>query len=94
MIESYLKLISNNFSAWLRSTSSSSAPLQCHVFWCLLPGAVNKIFVSFAKAFKKPWGEPTAHSPQTQHEEEHIMFEVGLEIREDDGKGNFVYVPQ
>ena len=22
------------------------------------------------------------------------MFEVGLEIREDDGKGNFVYVPR
>ena len=53
MIESYLKLISNNFSAWLRSTSSSSAPLQCHVFRCLLPGAVNKIFVSFVKAFHR-----------------------------------------
>ena len=28
------------------------------------------------------------------HEEEHIVFEVGLELREDDGKGNFVYVPR
>ena len=27
-------------------------------------------------------------------QEEHIVFEVGLEIREDDGKGNFVYVPR
>merc|ERR1719282_2268548 len=68
--------------------------VQCHVFRCQLPEAVNKIFVSFAKAFKKPEGEPTARSPQTQHEEEHIVFEVGLEIREDDGKGNFVYVPR
>ena len=28
------------------------------------------------------------------HEEEHIVFEVGLEIREEDLKGNFVYVPR
>ena len=73
---------------------SAGHVVQCHVFRCLLPEAVNKIFVSFAKAFKKPGGEPTARSPQTQHEEEHIVFEVGLEIREDDGKGNFVYVPR
>ena len=70
--------------------------VQCHVFRCHVPEAVNKIFISFAKAFKKPGGEShgPSRSPQTQHEEEHIVFEVGLEIREDDGKGNFVYVPR
>ena len=31
--------------------------IQCHVFRCHVPEAVNKIFVSFAKAFKKPEGE-------------------------------------
>ena len=68
--------------------------VQCHIFRCQMPEAVNKIFVSFAKAFKKPEGMNIPRSPQTQHEEEHIVFEVGLEIREDDGKGNFVYVPR
>ena len=68
--------------------------VQCHVFRCQLPEAVNKIFISFAKAFKKPEGENVARSPQSQHEEEHIVFEIGLEIREDDGKGNFIYVPR
>ena len=63
-------------------------------FRCQLPEAVSKIFVSFARAFKKPEGEPVARSPQSQYEEEHIVFEVGLEIREDDGKGSFVYVPR
>ena len=27
-------------------------------------------------------------------QEENIVFEVGLEIREDDGKGGYVYVPR
>ena len=71
-----------------------SGLVQCHVFRCEMQEAVNKIFISFAKAFKKPEGEMSPRSPQTQHEEEHIVFEVGLEIREDDGKGNFVYVPR
>ena len=68
--------------------------VQCHIFRCEVQEAVNKIFISFAKAFKKPEGEISPRSPQSQHEEEHIVFEVGLEIREDDGKGNFVYVPR
>ena len=68
--------------------------VQCHIFRCQMPEAVNKIFISFAKAFKKPEGMSLPRSPQSQHEEEHIVFEVGLEIREDDGKGNFVYVPR
>ena len=74
--------------------SGHSHIVQCHVFRCQEPEAVSKIFVSFARAFKKPEGEPVARSPQSQNEEEHIVFEVGLEIREDDGKGNFTYVPR
>ena len=27
-------------------------------------------------------------------QEDEVIFEVGLEIREDDGKGNMVYVPR
>ena len=69
--------------------------VQCHVFRCEVPEAVNRIFVSFAKAFKRPQDDkPSARSPQSQHEEEHIVFEVGMEVREEDGKGNFVYVPR
>ena len=75
-------------------SATPSGLVQCHVFRCEMQEAVNKIFISFAKAFKKPEGEMSPRSPQTQHEEEHIVFEVGLEIREDDGKGNFVYVPR
>ena len=74
--------------------SPAQGQVQCHIFRCEVQEAVNKIFLSFAKAFKKPEGEISPRSPQTQHEEEHIVFEVGLEIREDDGKGNFVYVPR
>eukprot|EP00090_Calanus_glacialis_P000348 TRINITY_DN10211_c0_g1_i1.p1 TRINITY_DN10211_c0_g1~~TRINITY_DN10211_c0_g1_i1.p1 ORF type:complete len:1017 (-),score=311.81 TRINITY_DN10211_c0_g1_i1:664-3714(-) len=74
--------------------TAQSTVVQCHVFRCEVPEAVNKIFISFAKAFKKPDGGAPVRSPQSMHEEEHIVFEVGLEIREDDGKGNFVYVPR
>ena len=74
--------------------SSSPSLVQCHIFRCQMPEAVNKIFISFAKAFKKPENMSSPRSPQSQHEEEHIVFEVGLELREDDGKGNFVYVPR
>ena len=75
--------------------TEESNVVQCHVFRCEVPEAVNRIFVSFAKAFKRPQDDkPLARSPQSQHEEEHIVFEVGMEVREEDGKGNFVYVPR
>ena len=82
------------FTSAVGDGQGHSHVVQCQVFRCHVPEAVNKIFVSFAKAFKKPEGSQPVRSPQSQHEEEHIVFEVGLEIREDDGKGNFIYVPR
>ena len=35
---------------------------------CEVPEANNKIFISFAKAFKKPDGAGPVRSPQTMHE--------------------------
>jgi len=80
--------------------SNAGTVVQCHVFRCDIPEAVEKIFLSFAKAFKKPKGSTAATQQQPQpqqqshEEEEEVVFEVGLEIREDDGRGNFVYVPR
>ncbi|XP_023338421.1 LOW QUALITY PROTEIN: rab GTPase-activating protein 1-like [Eurytemora carolleeae] len=69
---------------------------QCFVFRCEVAAAVEKIFVNFAKAFEKPKGQGVRvqHQLQLSLEEEEVVFEVGLEIREDDTKGNFVYVPR
>ena len=42
-----------------------------------------RIFVSFAKAFKRPQeGKTVTRSPQSQHEEEHIVMEVLLLLLE------------
>ena len=35
-------------------TSEEKNVVQCHVFRCEVPEAVNRIFVCFAKAFKRP----------------------------------------
>ena len=35
-------------------TSEERNVVQCHVFRCEVPEAVNRIFVSFAKAYKRP----------------------------------------
>ena len=57
--------------------------------------AVNKVFTSFAQAFKKRSPSQERLTPEAvKREEENIVFEVGLEIREDDGKGGYVYVPR
>jgi len=71
--------------------------ILCYVFRCEVPEAVDKIFSSFAKAFKKPAtsaGPIRQQQQPTSLEEDEVIFEVGLEIREDDGKGNMVYVPR
>lgn len=69
--------------------------VQCHVFRCEMVEAVNKVFFSFAQAFKKPSPQrERSETPENRIEEENIVFEVGLEIREDDGKGGYVYVPR
>ena len=50
-------------------------------FRCEVPEAVNKIFISFAKAFKKPDGGAPVRSPQSMHEvgQSNCFDENGLE---------------
>jgi len=66
--------------------------LQCFIFRCEIHDAIEKVFKTFAKAFNSEAAGDNIDKNVDKKEE--IVFEIGLELREDDGKGNFVYVPR
>ncbi|XP_077987188.1 rab GTPase-activating protein 1-like [Glandiceps talaboti] len=71
---------------------------QCHVFRCEIPEAVEKILFSFASAFRKAPRSPSSLSspPGTPNRDmgDLFCFDVSLDIKEEDGKGNFSHVPK
>ncbi|KAF2361467.1 PTB/PI domain [Trinorchestia longiramus] len=91
-----------NFTT-IHGSSPATSIMQCHVFRCQIPEAVGKIVDCFGTAFRrvpKPMalgGAPEncskmVASTTTQHIKH--LFEISLEIREEDSKGNFYAVPK
>ncbi|GJQ88093.1 hypothetical protein Trydic_g13105 [Trypoxylus dichotomus] len=90
---------------WSHGDTQESAIFQCHVFRCDISEAVSRVSACFAKAFQRvprsmsssvaSTAEMTS-SITTMSESRHLMsvFEVSLEIKEDDGKGTFSTVPK
>ncbi|KAI4458021.1 tbc1 domain family member gtpase-activating protein [Holotrichia oblita] len=88
---------------WSHGDTQESAIFQCHVFRCDISEAVSRVSACFAKAFQRvprsmsssvaSTAEMTS-SITTMSESRHLMsvFEVNLEIKEDDGKGTFSMV--
>lgn len=83
-----------------RGDSEETAIFQCHVFRCEITEAIPKVMCSFKHAFRKP--EPsssvstessTAVSP-ADLPNHRLTFELTLEIKEEDTKGNFSPVPK
>uniref|UniRef100_A0A667WCG7 RAB GTPase activating protein 1 like n=1 Tax=Myripristis murdjan TaxID=586833 RepID=A0A667WCG7_9TELE len=74
----------------------SSEDFQIHVFSCHIKEAVSRILYSFSTAFRRS-SRPTdvRDSPLTSPPDSDLYtFSVALEVKEDDGKGNYSPVPK
>ncbi|XP_006635084.2 rab GTPase-activating protein 1-like [Lepisosteus oculatus] len=74
----------------------SCEDFQIHVFSCEIKEAVSRILYSFSTAFRrssKPAPDVKDSSLPTP-ESDIFTFTVSLEVKEDDGKGNFSPVPK
>ncbi|XP_077572848.1 rab GTPase-activating protein 1-like isoform X1 [Stigmatopora nigra] len=74
----------------------SSEDFQIHVFSCLIREAVSRILYSFSTAFRRS-SRPAEirDTPLLSPLDSNLfIFTVTLEVKEDDGKGNFSPVPK
>ncbi|XP_051866779.1 rab GTPase-activating protein 1-like isoform X2 [Pristis pectinata] len=74
----------------------STDEFQLHVFCCEIKEAVSRILYSFSTAFRRS-SKQTAEVKDvgdTSPESDSYNFTVSLEVKEDDGKGNFSAVPK
>uniref|UniRef100_A0A8C1B7J6 Rab GTPase-activating protein 1-like n=2 Tax=Cyprinus carpio TaxID=7962 RepID=A0A8C1B7J6_CYPCA len=75
----------------------SAEDFQIHVFSCHIKEAVSRILYSFSTAFKRSSKAATEMQdpplPLSQ-DSDIFTFTISLEVREDDGKGNFSPVPK
>ncbi|ODN05350.1 Rab GTPase-activating protein 1 [Orchesella cincta] len=71
--------------------SYEEAIFQCHSFRCDVPDAVGRVFSSFARAFESTKKRIENNIVESQ---ENFVFEVSLEIKEDDGKGHYGPAPR
>ncbi|XP_076133924.1 rab GTPase-activating protein 1-like isoform X1 [Alosa pseudoharengus] len=75
----------------------SSEDFQIHVFSCHIKEAVSRILYSFSTAFKrssKPAPDVRDSALPMSPDGDVYTFTVSMEVREDDGKGNFSPVPK
>uniref|UniRef100_A0A673J1F9 Rab GTPase-activating protein 1-like n=1 Tax=Sinocyclocheilus rhinocerous TaxID=307959 RepID=A0A673J1F9_9TELE len=75
----------------------SSEDFQIHVFSCHIKEAVSRILYSFSTAFKRSSKAATDMRDSVlplSPDGDIFTFTVSLEVREDDGKGNFSPVPK
>ncbi|XP_065226884.1 rab GTPase-activating protein 1-like isoform X1 [Planococcus citri] len=88
---------------YLHGDTEETAIFQCHVFRCDIPEAVGQVSLCFGKAFQRPSNSLVASSVNSEELDGNMVnaksvqtcvFEVGLEVKEDDGKGNFNNVPK
>ncbi|XP_077188633.1 rab GTPase-activating protein 1-like isoform X1 [Paroedura picta] len=78
-------------------SSSGTEEFQIHVFSCEIKEAVSRILYSFSTAFKRSSKQASDHVKDTvlpTPDSDVFIFNVSLEVREDDGKGNFSPVPK
>ncbi|XP_038651105.1 rab GTPase-activating protein 1-like isoform X1 [Scyliorhinus canicula] len=69
---------------------------QLHVFCCEIKEAVSRILYSFSTAFRRSskQGAEVKDMGDASPESDSYNFTVSLEVKEDDGKGNFSAVPK
>ncbi|XP_042322330.1 rab GTPase-activating protein 1-like isoform X3 [Sceloporus undulatus] len=76
---------------------SGADVFQIHVFCCEIKEAVSRILYSFSTAFKRSAKQGSDYVKDTvipTSDSDTFTFNVSLEVREDDGKGNFSPVPK
>lgn len=91
---------------WSHGDPQESAIIQCHVFRCDIPEAVGQVSSCFAKAFQRVPKSLTASvnselgngDPMEMLNRsgglQMFIFEVSMEIKEEDGRGGFSAVPK
>ncbi|XP_035753949.1 rab GTPase-activating protein 1-like [Egretta garzetta] len=78
-------------------SSCGTEEFQIHVFSCEIKEAVSRILYSFSTAFKRSSKQASDHvkdSVLPTPDSDVYTFSVSLEVKEDDGKGNFSPVPK
>ncbi|XP_063128419.1 rab GTPase-activating protein 1-like isoform X1 [Rattus norvegicus] len=77
-------------------SSHGSEEFQIHVFSCEIKEAVSRILYSFCTAFKRSSRQVSdvKDSIIPTPDSDVFTFSVSLEVKEDDGKGNFSPVPK
>ncbi|XP_077268303.1 GTPase activating protein and centrosome-associated isoform X3 [Temnothorax americanus] len=88
---------------WSHGDTKESAIYQCHVFRCDIPEAVGQVSACFSKAFHRIPRSMTSSltssdfngfNPGEKVNSRVFIFEVTMEIKEEDGKGGFSTVPK
>ncbi|XP_034948115.1 rab GTPase-activating protein 1-like [Chelonus insularis] len=88
---------------WSHGDTQESAIFQCHVFRCDIPEAVGQVSACFAKAFKKISPSMTSSltasdfsnfSGNEKSNSRVFIFEVTMELKEEDGRGSYSTVPK
>ncbi|NXO75581.1 RBG1L protein, partial [Sitta europaea] len=77
--------------------SCGTEEFQIHVFSCEIKEAVSRILYSFSTAFKRSSKQASDHVKDfvlPTPDSDVYTFSVSLEVKEDDGKGNFSPVPK
>ncbi|KAM6414970.1 rab GTPase-activating protein 1-like isoform 2-T3 [Rhynochetos jubatus] len=78
-------------------SSCGTEDFQIHVFSCEIKEAVSRILYSFSTAFKRSSKQASDHVKDfalPTPDSDVYTFSVSLEVKEDDGKGNFSPVPK
>ncbi|KMQ94820.1 rab gtpase-activating protein 1 [Lasius niger] len=89
---------------WSHGDTLESAIYQCHVFRCDIPEAVGQVSACFSKAFHRIPRSMTSsltgsdfngfNAGSEKVNSRVFIFEVTMEIKEEDGKGAFSTVPK
>ncbi|RLU26799.1 hypothetical protein DMN91_000596 [Ooceraea biroi] len=89
---------------WSHGDTLESAIYQCHVFRCDIPEAVGQVSACFSKAFHRIPRSMTSsltgsdfsgfNAGSEKINSRVFIFEVTMEIKEEDGKGGFSTVPK
>ncbi|KAI1236456.1 Rab GTPase-activating protein 1-like, partial [Lamprotornis superbus] len=78
-------------------SSCGTEEFQIHVFSCEIKEAVSRVLYSFSTAFKRSSKQASDHVKDfvlPTPDSDVYTFSVSLEVKEDDGKGNFSPVPK
>ncbi|XP_053631032.1 rab GTPase-activating protein 1 isoform X3 [Cherax quadricarinatus] len=79
--------------------TQETAIFQCHVFRCQIPEAVARVLITFAAAFRRvprnKLVKKEVELDQNRQQADNVyLFDISLEIKEEDSKGNFNTVPR